>query len=443
MLAFGSLASAEDMITSSGRLELRGVDALHRDSVDEGPGLSGRIKIDTLNTGWNIHSWIEGGWDGAVKRPARDKALFKNYDQVYQSNTPYIGFKELYLSHVGNDLDLRAGIQRFAWGRLDEVPSNDLLNPWDYNQYLTKSLEDRKIGVPSLSANKSIGDLSYDAVWVPWLIPYRLPLPDERWSGTSSASALAQIPNASITPTEPDLPPRTFRNGNFGVRIKNSGALEWALNLYHGFDPKPVFRATSLVINPQPNGIAIDPGYVPDFHRITSVGIDAAIVRGDWSIRSEAAYIMNRYYNIKRELWGYPSAPATGLYGLNPIEWKTDVLDYGIGADRRLFEDGTLTIQAEQTVILGDVEMLHEKKFETILWAHLKAGWLNQKIETNLSVAYNPEHGAGLTKADAWWVFTDHFKTGITMIAFHGPSQSVFGRYSRNDQVEAELVYSW
>ncbi len=48
-----------------------------------------------------------------------------------------------------------------------------------------------------------------------------------------------------------------------------------------------------------------------------------------------------------------------------------------------------------------------------------------------------------MTKANANYTFTDAWKAGITAILFDGPPQSLFGRYSRNDQVEAEIVYAW
>ncbi len=147
-----SPSSGDEPLSVSGRLDLRGVQALETDSVDEDASLAGRLRIDQESLSWKFHSWLEGGWDGAVKRPARDHSLFKNYDQVYQSNSPYLEFKELYLARSWNDLDLKAGIQRFAWGRLDEYPPNDLFNPWDYTQFLRKPLEDRKIGVPAISA---------------------------------------------------------------------------------------------------------------------------------------------------------------------------------------------------------------------------------------------------------------------------------------------------
>jgi hypothetical protein len=443
-ILFVTPSFADDSFSTSGRLDLRGAEALDRDSAKEEPGAAGRIKLDVNSASWKLHSWLEGGWDGAVRRPAQDHSLFKNFDKVYQSNTPYLEFKELFVSHTASDLEVRAGIQRFAWGRLDEYPPNDLLNPWDYSQFLVKPLEDRKIGVPSLSTTLSKGDWTWDTVWVPVLVPFRLPQPNERWAGSSLASTISQaIPNAEISPKEPDLPDRRIENSTVGVRVKRAGDIEWALNLFHGYDPRPLFKTTALTIIPQGTKIVIDPGYVPDFRRISVIGMDAAAVRGDLSLRTEAAYAMNRYLNIRRELWGYPLVPSPGVHPLNPIEQKRDTLDYGIGADYRLFEDALLTMQAQQTIILGSTNLLYEKKAETTLWANLKVGWMNQKIETSVNVAYNPEHGDTLSKASGWYMFSDAWKAGVTATSLNGPAQSIFGRYSRNDQVDGELIYSW
>ena len=68
---------------------------------------------------------------------------------------------------------------------------------------------------------------------------------------------------------------------------------------------------------------------------------------------------------------------------------------------------------------------------------------MNQKIETNLNMAWNPEHGDTMARADLWYVFTDSWKVGVTAVSFDGPSQSLFGRYAHNDQVEMDVVFSW
>ncbi len=443
VLFSASACIADDFLSVSGRLDMRGVARFNDNSAGEDPSLTGRLKIDTLPSKWRFHSWLEGGWDGSVKHPIRDHKLLKLYDDVYQSNTPYLEFKELYLSFTSHELELRAGVQRFAWGRLDEYPINDLLNPWDYTRFILRTLEDRKIGVPSLSANLNRGDWSLDAVWIPVLVPYRLPQPNERWFGDSRISTLTAIPNSDVVPGEPDLPPRTLENSEIGFRLRHAGDVEWALNLFRGYDPRPVFKTTALVINPQPGKVLIDPGFVPDFHKLTSIGVDAATVIGDWSLRAEAAFTFDRWFNTRQELWGYPANPGPGVFPLNPNERKCDTADYGIGVDYRIVEDLLLTMQAQQTAIIDRPDTLYDRRFETLLWANLKAFWMNQKVETNLNLAYNPEHGDAMIKGNAWYVFTDSWKAGVTVVSFTGPPQSLFGRYDWNDQAEAEVVYAW
>lgn len=443
LLFISTTGFAGDFLSAAGTLQLRGIMPLNSNSATELPTLLGRLKLDTLPGNWRLHAWLEGGWDGAVHLPARDHAVLRNFEKVYQSNTPFIEIKELYGAYATDLFELRAGVQRFAWGRLDEYPINDLLNPWDYTRFIRKPLEDRKIGVPSLSARLGKNDWSLEAVWVPLHVPYRLPLPSERWSGITGTSALAALPGAQIDPKEPDLFPYTLDNSSGGVRLRHAGTLDWGINLFHGYDPRPVFKATALVITPANGTFVIDPGYVPDFHKITSVGVDAATVAGEWSLRGEASYTMGRYFNSRLELWGYPSIPAPGRYALNPIEHKSDALEYGIGVDYRLFEDCLLTLQGQQSVILDRTEALFARQFETILWGNVKTGWMNQQLETNLNFAYNPEHGDYMAKANAIYVFTDSWKGGITAVMFAGDAQSVFGRFSRNDQIEAEVIYAW
>jgi len=143
------------------------------------------------NPSGGLHSFIEGGWDGTARDPPRDSSLLKDFTHVYQDNSPFVEFKELYLERGVGNIDWRIGIQRFSWGRLDEYPANDLLNPWDYNRFLIRPVEERKIGVPSVSVIINRMDWAYQLVWEPWFVPYRLPDPNARWSVVPTGSALA------------------------------------------------------------------------------------------------------------------------------------------------------------------------------------------------------------------------------------------------------------
>jgi hypothetical protein len=227
------------------------------------------------------------------------------------------------------------------------------------------------------------------------------------------------------------------------MRLSHSGAFDWGITLFHGYDTRPVFKTTELVITPEAGGLVIDPGYTPEFHKMSSLGLDGAVVLGDWSLRGEAAYSRGRYFNTRQEYWGYPATPTPGVHSLNPNQLKSDTLEYGIGLDYRLFEDCLLTLQAQQTVIRERTDLLYDRTIETILWGNIKTGWMNQKLETNLNFAYNPEHGDYLGRAKAVYIVTDAWKTAITAVTLSGDPHSIFGRFARNDQLGAEIIYSW
>jgi hypothetical protein len=432
---------AEDGISVSGRLSSRATWALDDNSNKEDPSLTGRLVIDARASSWRLYTWLEGGWDGAVASQNHDHTILKDLDTVYQDNSPYLEAKELYAERALAGIETRVGIQRFAWGRLDEYPINDLFNPWDYRQFLVKSLEERKIGVPAISATMSRSDWSGQFVWVPWLVPYRLPGPDERWSLVGANSAYPETAGSAFMSMEPDLPARTLQNGSAGLRLQIPGEIEWAINFFHGFDPRPTFGMTTGAVIARDN--TNSPAIVPSFHRITSMGLDAALVAGDWSLRAETAYACNRAFTIRRELWENPQPQSAAPSTLSALEVTSDTLDYGIAADYRPFEDGLLTLQAQQSVILDRPSTLYDQTVESILWANLKVGWLNQKVETSLNLAWNPEHGATMIKAGAYYVLTDFWKIGLTGLLLDGPPQSIFGRYAMNDLVMLEVVYSW
>lgn len=444
LMIFAFPCFADDFLTTSGNLHLRGVVPFNRNSATEYPSLLGRFKVDTTPSQWRFHMWLEGGWDGAVDHPPERDSIIKSWNAVYQSNTPFLEFKELYGTYSSELLEIRAGIQRFSWGRLDEYPVNDLLNPWDYTQFLRKPLEDRKIGVPAVSARVVKNAMSLETVWLPYCVGYRLPLLTERWSGATPISEWQdRYDFMKLNQQEPYYPSRSMDNTSVGLRFQNSGTVDWGVTFFHGYDPRPVFKTTGLAISLVSDGILVDPGVVPDFYKITSIGGDAAMVVGNLSLRAEAAYARGRVFNTKYEHWGYPANPGLGVYALNAVEHTSDTLEYGIGTDYRLFEDCILTMQAQQKFITDRPDALYDRKFETLVWANLKNWFLNQKIETNLNVAYNPEHQDGMAKANAWYMFNDYWKVGITVIGFTGPSQSLFGRYSKNDQLELDLVFSW
>lgn len=442
-LGVASPLQAAEAVTAAGRLTFSAIHALREESAKEDPSLNARLLLDAARSDWRLHAWLEAGWDGASRGAHWDGSFLKDFDAVYQDQNPFLDVKELYAERQLSGIDCRVGVQRFAWGRLDEYPVNDLFNPWDYRHFLLKSMEERKIGVPALSATLPSQERSWQLVWVPWYVPYRLPGPDERWSFTPARALFPDASGVEVVPEEPELPARTLANGSVGLRVQQLGEIDWAVNLFHGFDPRPVFKTTALRVAESNGGLRVDPGLVPAFHKITALGMDGAMVAGDWSLRAEAAFTVNRVFDLRPELWGYPPTPTPGVTPLPAIEVRRDTIDYGLAGDYRLFEDALLTLQFQQTAILARPATLYEQSFETLLWANLRVNWLNQKVETTLNLASNPEHGATMLRAGITYVVNDFWKAGLTAAFLDGPPASIFGRYGMNDQLGVEITYSW
>src|SRR5206468_371324 len=105
--------------------------------------------------------------------------------------------------------DLRLGIQKFAWGKLDGVPPTDVVNPRDFHDPLVEDFEERKIGIPALAGTYyppdlprlDLAELRATLVYVPLAVPPRLALREERW-----------FPASTVPPSAVVIPPAVASN---------------------------------------------------------------------------------------------------------------------------------------------------------------------------------------------------------------------------------------
>ena len=129
--------------------------------------------------GW-LGGPIEGGHPGLY-----------NLVHAFQNTTPALEFREAYAELRVGRTRMRAGIQQFAWGRLDGIPPTDVLNPRDFHDPFVTEFEDQKVGVPALSMTYDAPDFSFIGqprlllAYVPVAVPSRLPLLQERWFPSS------------------------------------------------------------------------------------------------------------------------------------------------------------------------------------------------------------------------------------------------------------------
>ncbi len=76
----------------------------------------------------------------------------------HRINTQNDYLRELYLDTRGGDWEFRIGKQQLAWGTADGVKFLDIINPTDYREWGQNSMEDSRIPLWMVKAEKRIGD---------------------------------------------------------------------------------------------------------------------------------------------------------------------------------------------------------------------------------------------------------------------------------------------
>ena len=237
---------------------------------------------------------------------------------------------EAWVEASGAFSDLRVGMGRLAWGRLDEIQPTDVINPIDVSRFLLEGRSEARIAVPLVRARLLPSDrLTIEAVLVPHFRQGRFDRLDE-------ASSPFNLP-ADRSPADA-VPPgfcgvvRTCAerwsfshqpvDGRLqgGARVAGtSGRVDWSVSAWRGFLP---FGLVALD--------DVEQGTASLVHaRYTMLGADLETVKGKWAIRGELAF--------------FPNRPTQGGPGLGLGIFEGHALEGGAGVDRRA---GDFTLSA-------------------------------------------------------------------------------------------------
>lgn len=394
----------------------------------------------------------------------RTKGGIYSYRSVFQSVSPSVQFEEAFVDASLDALDLRAGLLKFAWGKLDRVQPVDVLNVERYSDPFLLEEDERKIGVPALEGSYALPARSWipeearlTAVWIPQYMPYRFPLFGERW-----------FPPASVPPPRFVYPPlmlsvpigfRTVNSSPPSFQLDNCGyagrasafaaGVDFALYYYHGFDRQPAFRLTAEASGEPfaPESITAMTELRPVFRTIDLWGADAAYAWDRFTFRLEAAYVAGRPFardirflvNDPRQLMleqvieqinagrSPVSVPLPQSFAVrNAVEW-------GVGVDYT-WNDFLLLLQVNQTDILhNDVDLLI-RNVDTVLSANLRRSFLHDDLTVQLIGVQGLESGYTVLLPRITYRFWERLEARAGYLFIAGSDATVVGQYKDNDE---------
>lgn len=463
-----------------GRLETLGVVRLDHPSRRQRP--LGRIDLWAEQSLLRRLRWklaATGRWGGTIENASGAGLI--DFGHSYQNVDPSLQLDEAWVEWLGDDFEVRAGNQRFTWGRLDGVKPNDQLTPFRYYDPLITDEQDAKIAVPALTLSYFFpsswrGFLPDDArvtlVWEPIDVPWLFPLEDERWfppaAGPEGALFIPMLDDVTPdpcpclvsveqTPRNSDPPARRFDNGNLGLRISGRTAgVDWSVVYFDGFDPTPAFTVpVRLALTDDPSTADVFEATAltelrPAYRRYRSIGADASAVFGPITTRFEAAWRFRRpWVRDVRRLSDDILASPDDVRALLAGETVTldafverDAVEWGAGADYTIA--GYLPLlEVYQVILLHNDTPLLIRNVDTRLAASVRKRWLADRLETQVLGLWGIESGYEVVRLEAGYAVTDQLELRAGVLGIWGNAFTLLGQFKKNSEAYARIRFSF
>lgn len=492
LLCLGVVEAQAEPVRVSGWLEGLAIGATS-DGPRQQPSVVGDVRLaapllDRLRAEFEVRGRLGGPYEGGPG------AGVQNFDDTFQNHSPYFEFPQAWLEWGGRRFEVRGGIQKVSWGKLDGGAPMDVANPRDFHDPFVGEFEERKIGVPMLVGSYYLPDLPgvdlsqlrVSLAWMPIGVPSRVPLLEERWFPTTAlpasplvvsqaqlralgVPATAGIVAPLTAETANDTPPRGFTDGGVGLRLAGTWRdLDWDFAHYTGPETGPdletraeVFTLGPPLLNPG------DPAFYRQFHVDTQIrqahdvmhmtGLSGAVPLGGFTLRAEAAWFVDRPYlrqgrDIFSEALSTLRFPALlrGLAApghrvavpLSPLFPALDSVEWGIGADY-LWHGWLPLVQLNQINILGDAPRLLNADPETRVLASLRKRFFGERLEAEVRGTYEVQRGGWILFPRLTYVLGEHVRLRLGYLAVGGSRHSLFGQYGANDEFVMQARYTF
>jgi hypothetical protein len=495
LLLVASAASALDLpgagrVTANGYLDGRAVAETEGGSRQR-PQLLGDVALEarpssSLSARLEMRGRMGGPFEGGPGVGVYDFA------DSYQNRSPAVEFSEAWAEWRGRRAEVRLGIQKFVWGKLDGIPPTDVLNPRDFHDPLVDDYEERKIGIPGVLGTYYLPDvpgfdltgLRASLAWIPFAVPSRLALIQERWFPHSVAppsrfvlskgilapsglGALAPLSIPIVLDTTNRRAARQLDEGGLAFRLGGTWReSDWDLYHYTGPETGPDLDlrveafADKLDVGVQPpniQGLRLVNQLTQANDHIHMTGADWAMPVGGFTMRAEAAWFIGRPYLqlvdnlISPQRVARLPIPAILArlvkHGRAPVSLGTlypdlDSVDWGVGTDY-VWNGWQPLVQVNQTVFVDDHPTLLLNDPETRLSGTVRKRVLGDRLEFEVRGVYGIERESWLLFPRVSYRVRDDLRLRLGYLAIGGPQASAIGQFRANDEVVMQARYSF
>lgn len=319
---------------------------------------------------------------------------------------PRVSIRSLAATITHGPFAVDIGKQFIRWGKTDLVSPTDRFAPQDFLNVFDRDF----LGVTGIRGTAQFDRYTFEAVWVPWFTPSRIPLAGQRWA----------VPPPPGLPAEVILEPSTIvpEGTQTGVRFGYLGdKFEYTLSYFDGFNHFPDIHFDAA--SPESSvPSTIEPLRI--YPRIRVYGADCAIPNRWFTLKGEAAYF---------------TAPdhSTDEYLLYVVQLERQVGEWSLSGGYV----GQVVTDRRSLVSFTPDRGLSEAFMARVAYT----------IDPNRSIEFEGavrQNGAGAYGSIEYsHAYGRHWRATVRAIALGGSGDDFLGQYGHNSHVMARIRYSF
>jgi hypothetical protein len=331
--------------------------------------------------------------------------------------------RDVWIEWAGDHLELRGGVGRLPWGRLDEIAPSDVINPLDTAKFLLEGRAEARLPVAFVRGRVFASEaLRVEGVLVPVFRRATFDALDEPTSPFNILRNLVLPAGVIAAPQLEHVEPATsWSNVSGGARVTATvGRTDIGAAVYRGFDGfgAITFEPELPVVGPSVVGTLVE-----RHERFTMIAGDFETVRGEWALRGEIAGFVERY------------VAAVSRLGLVPAR----AIDAGAGFDRR----------AGDYRVFGSVILRHEwspedaaiERTDVSLVGSIDRTFRREEWLVRVFGVVNPADQAAFVRGLVVWHVRDNVAIEGSAGAFLGTSDDAIGRFEDRDFAFARVAF--
>ncbi len=325
--------------------------------------------------------------------------------------------REAYFDYSTDNWSFRAGRQLVIWGSADGMRITDLVSPMDMTEFLARDYDDIRMPVEALKFQYFKGAMKLELVYVPIFKGFILPTsPKNPWAMTMPAP-----PNMQLKMMPAKEPDHTFENSEFGGRLTfNLSGIDFSLAGLHTFDKMPVFVTTA-----DQTGLQITPTY----NRMTFVGGDFSKPLGQFVLRGEMAFNINKHFAVKSKQLPTKFEKHNTINALLGMDWYAP-------------NQWMLSLQVANDAVLDYNDNLVKDKNSSLMTFNISKSLLNSTLKLSDFIYFDLNNSGFFNRFSADYSLSDQIHFMIGYDHFEG-DKGMFGIYKNNSEVWLKAQYSF